>query len=129
MRYSEHPILIQGPGAGPKVTAAGLMTDLVAAAERVAAGTGVGVGAGATTVSRRKQSVPVAVRAGRYVATVSTGRAWPSHMRRYGLLVETVASWATNTSVTIIGKHFAQTRAWKNRQTSSCRRAHCRTRL
>lgn len=34
-RYSEHPILIQGPGAGPRVTAAGLMTDLVTAAERV----------------------------------------------------------------------------------------------
>ena len=37
-RYSEHPILIQGPGAGPKVTAAGLMTDLVAAGERVTHG-------------------------------------------------------------------------------------------
>ena len=37
-RYSEHPILLQGPGAGPKVTAAGLMTDLVAAAERVTHG-------------------------------------------------------------------------------------------
>ena len=37
-RYSEHPILIQGPGAGPKVTAASLMTDLVAAAERVTHG-------------------------------------------------------------------------------------------
>lgn len=37
-RYSEFPILIQGPGAGPKVTAAGLMTDLVAAAERVTHG-------------------------------------------------------------------------------------------
>mgnify|MGYP006198781887 CR=1 FL=1 len=34
-RYTTHPILIQGPGAGPKVTAAGLMTDLVFAAERV----------------------------------------------------------------------------------------------
>jgi len=40
MRYSEHPILIQGPGAGPRVTAAGLMTDLVAAAERVTHGLG-----------------------------------------------------------------------------------------
>jgi aspartokinase/homoserine dehydrogenase 1 len=38
MRYSEHPVLIQGPGAGPKVTAAGLMTDLVFAAERVTHG-------------------------------------------------------------------------------------------
>ncbi len=38
MRYSHHPILIQGPGAGPMVTAAGLMTDLVAAAERVTHG-------------------------------------------------------------------------------------------
>jgi aspartokinase/homoserine dehydrogenase 1 len=38
MRYSEHPVLIQGPGAGPMVTAAGLMTDLVAAAERVTHG-------------------------------------------------------------------------------------------
>ena len=37
-RYSGFPILIQGPGAGPKVTAAGLMTDLVAAAERVTHG-------------------------------------------------------------------------------------------
>jgi len=37
-RYSEYPILIQGPGAGPRVTAAGLMTDLVAAAERVTHG-------------------------------------------------------------------------------------------
>ncbi len=37
-RYSEHPILIQGPGAGPKVTASGLMTDLVGAAERVTHG-------------------------------------------------------------------------------------------
>jgi aspartokinase/homoserine dehydrogenase 1 len=37
-RYSEFPILIQGPGAGPKVTAAGLMTDLVAASERVTHG-------------------------------------------------------------------------------------------
>jgi aspartokinase/homoserine dehydrogenase 1 len=37
-RYSEHPILIQGPGAGPKVTAAGLMTDLVGAAEQVTHG-------------------------------------------------------------------------------------------
>ncbi len=36
--YSEHPILIQGPGAGPKVTAAGLMTDLVVAAEQVTHG-------------------------------------------------------------------------------------------
>ena len=38
--YAEHPILIQGPGAGPEVTAAGLMTDLVAAAGRVANGPG-----------------------------------------------------------------------------------------
>jgi aspartokinase/homoserine dehydrogenase 1 len=37
-RYTTHPILIQGPGAGPKVTAAGLMTDLVAAAQRVTHG-------------------------------------------------------------------------------------------
>ena len=40
--YAEHPILIQGPGAGPEVTAAGLMTDLVAAAGRVANGAGRG---------------------------------------------------------------------------------------
>ena len=38
--YAEHPILIQGPGAGPEVTAAGLMTDLVSAAGRVANGAG-----------------------------------------------------------------------------------------
>ena len=38
--YAEHPILIQGPGAGPRVTAAGLMTDLVTAAVRVANGPG-----------------------------------------------------------------------------------------
>ena len=37
-RYSEYPILIQGPGAGQKVTAAGLITDLVAAAGRVTHG-------------------------------------------------------------------------------------------
>ncbi|MSR23352.1 MAG: bifunctional aspartate kinase/homoserine dehydrogenase I [Gemmatimonadetes bacterium] len=37
-RYTTHPILIQGPGAGPKVTAAGLVTDLVFAAERVTHG-------------------------------------------------------------------------------------------
>ena len=34
--YADHPMVIQGPGAGPEVTAAGLMTDLVAAAGRVA---------------------------------------------------------------------------------------------
>jgi aspartokinase/homoserine dehydrogenase 1 len=38
MRYSHHPMLIQGPGAGPMVTAAGLMSDLLAAAERVTHG-------------------------------------------------------------------------------------------
>ncbi len=37
-RYAESPIYIQGPGAGPKVTAAGLMTDLVAGAEQVTHG-------------------------------------------------------------------------------------------
>ncbi len=37
-RYSESPIFIQGPGAGPRVTAAGLMTDLVAGAEQVTHG-------------------------------------------------------------------------------------------
>ena len=34
--YADHPMVIQGPGAGPEVTAAGLMTDLVTAAGRVA---------------------------------------------------------------------------------------------
>ena len=34
--YADHPMVIQGPGAGPEVTAAGLMTDLVGAAGRVA---------------------------------------------------------------------------------------------
>ncbi|MEX1258448.1 MAG: bifunctional aspartate kinase/homoserine dehydrogenase I [Gemmatimonadota bacterium] len=38
MRYSRHPMLIQGPGAGPNVTAAGLMSDLLAASERVTHG-------------------------------------------------------------------------------------------
>ena len=40
--YADHPIVIQGPGAGPEVTAAGLMTDLVAAAGRVAHRAGQG---------------------------------------------------------------------------------------
>ena len=40
--YADHPIVIQGPGAGPEVTAAGLMTDLVAAAGRVANRAGQG---------------------------------------------------------------------------------------
>ena len=38
LRYTTHPMLIQGPGAGAKVTAAGLMTDVVFAAERVTHG-------------------------------------------------------------------------------------------
>jgi homoserine dehydrogenase len=37
-RYSQYPMLIRGPGAGPSVTAAGLMTDLLTAAERVTHG-------------------------------------------------------------------------------------------
>ena len=32
-RYSETPLVVQGPGAGPDVTAAGLLADLVKAAE------------------------------------------------------------------------------------------------
>ena len=40
--YADHPIVIQGPGAGPEVTAAGLMTDLVVAAGRVANRAGQG---------------------------------------------------------------------------------------
>ena len=40
--YADHPMVIQGPGAGPEVTAAGLMTDLVAAAGRVAGRAGQG---------------------------------------------------------------------------------------
>lgn len=40
--YADHPIVIQGPGAGPEVTAAGLMTDLVVAAGRVASRAGQG---------------------------------------------------------------------------------------
>ena len=40
--YADHPIVIQGPGAGREVTATGLMTDLVAAAGRVAHRAGQG---------------------------------------------------------------------------------------
>lgn len=32
-RYNEHPLVVQGPGAGPVVTAAGILADLIKAAE------------------------------------------------------------------------------------------------
>jgi homoserine dehydrogenase len=32
-RYDEFPLVIQGPGAGPVVTAAGILADLIKAAE------------------------------------------------------------------------------------------------
>ena len=35
-RYSDNPLIVQGPGAGPEVTAAGVFADLL----RVAAGQG-----------------------------------------------------------------------------------------
>ncbi|WP_159065688.1 hypothetical protein, partial [Xanthomonas euvesicatoria] len=35
-RYCENPLVVQGPGAGPEVTAAGVFADLL----RVAAGEG-----------------------------------------------------------------------------------------
>jgi aspartokinase/homoserine dehydrogenase 1 len=34
-RYQENPLVIQGPGAGPDVTAAGVLADVVEAAQRV----------------------------------------------------------------------------------------------
>ena len=34
-RYQDNPLVIQGPGAGPDVTAAGILADLVEAAQRV----------------------------------------------------------------------------------------------
>ncbi|PSQ81909.1 MAG: bifunctional aspartate kinase/homoserine dehydrogenase I [Bacteroidetes bacterium QS_8_68_15] len=34
-RYQENPLVIQGPGAGPDVTAAGILSDVVEAAQRV----------------------------------------------------------------------------------------------
>lgn len=37
VHYDEHPLVIQGPGAGPGVTAAGLLADLLVSAERYAA--------------------------------------------------------------------------------------------
>jgi bifunctional aspartokinase / homoserine dehydrogenase 1 len=33
MRYNDNPLVVQGPGAGPVVTAAGLLADLIKAAE------------------------------------------------------------------------------------------------
>ena len=33
-RYREHPLVIRGPGAGPLVTAAGVLNDLLALARR-----------------------------------------------------------------------------------------------
>ncbi|NBB84839.1 MAG: ACT domain-containing protein [Bacteroidetes bacterium] len=35
-RYTERPLVVQGPGAGPRVTAAGILADLIQAAELVA---------------------------------------------------------------------------------------------
>ena len=35
-RYHDNPLVIQGPGAGPSVTAAGILADIIKAAERVA---------------------------------------------------------------------------------------------
>ena len=34
-RYHDNPLIVQGPGAGPSVTAAGILADLIKAAERV----------------------------------------------------------------------------------------------
>jgi aspartokinase/homoserine dehydrogenase 1 len=33
-RYREHPLVIRGPGAGPVVTAAGVLNDVLALARR-----------------------------------------------------------------------------------------------
>ena len=32
-RYLDNPLVVQGPGAGPEVTAAGILADLIKAAE------------------------------------------------------------------------------------------------
>jgi aspartokinase/homoserine dehydrogenase 1 len=34
VRYREHPLVIRGPGAGPLVTAAGVLNDVLALAKR-----------------------------------------------------------------------------------------------
>jgi aspartokinase/homoserine dehydrogenase 1 len=36
-RYCDNPLLVQGPGAGPEVTAAGVFTDLLRIAESLEA--------------------------------------------------------------------------------------------
>jgi homoserine dehydrogenase len=33
-RYAEHPLIIRGPGAGPAVTAAGVLGDIIATARQ-----------------------------------------------------------------------------------------------
>ena len=37
-RYNENPLIVQGPGAGPQVTAAGVFSDLLRIAQSIEPG-------------------------------------------------------------------------------------------
>ena len=41
-RYSANPLVVQGPGAGPEVTAAGVFSDLLRLSNFLSAGDGIG---------------------------------------------------------------------------------------